>query len=213
MVEKSIHHTDWLLVFFVLNAVLFLAAKLYHPKKFSVFLSLPLKSGLQEFEKEFNPYGGKDIFDIALTLNSYLIYGAGLFIIFNPDLSQWGDFFRLVFVLILFFLLKNLLSLLIAWLFDKNLEISNSHNANLAYRSWGAIWIYPVLIAIVFVPGLVENSRILVSITIAFAYVLALLVSIFRVWVMHAEKYYKIFYLCALEIAPLFFLFSWLKSH
>ena len=111
------------------------------------------------------------------------------------------------------FLLKNLLSLFIAWLFDKNEEISNSHNANLAYRSWGSIWIYPVLVAIVFVPGFIENSAIAVGLTMAFAYMLALLVSILRVWVMDAKKYYKIFYLCALEIAPLFFLLYWLKSH
>lgn len=213
MITKAIHHTDWLLILFIVNAVLFLIAKLYHPKKFGEFLSLPFNSGLQEFEKEFNPYGGKDIFDITLTFNSFLIYATGLFVIFNPDLSLYSDFFRLFFILILFFLLKNFASLFIAWLFDKNIEITTSHNANLAYRTWGSIWLYPVLVAAVFIPNLSESSATLVSIAIAAVYILALIVSIFRVWAMAAKKYYKILYLCALEITPIVFLFYWLKSH
>lgn len=210
---KPIHHTDWLLILFFINGLLFLFAKLYHSKKFAVFISLPFNSGLQDFEKEFNPYGVKDLFDIALSINSFLIYSSGLYIIFNPDLSLWSDFFRMLFILILFFLVKNFIGLFVAWLFGKNEEVTVSHNANLAYRIWASIWVYPLLVFLVFVPFLKGNSSILAAIILSLGYALSMSVGILRLWSISASKYYKIFYLCTLEIGPLVILIFWLKNH
>ena len=176
-------------------------------------MSLPFNAGLHEFEKEFNPYGGKDLFDIALSINSFLIYSTGLYLIFNPDLSLWSDFFRILFILILFFLLKNFIGLFVAWLFDKNEEVSYSHNANLAYRIWSSIWVFPLLLFLVFVPFLKENSSFLAALVLVIAYTLSMTVGVLRLWAMNAYKYYKIFYLCALEIGPLLILIFWLKNH
>lgn len=211
--SKPLHHTDWLLILFFINGLLFLVAKLYHSKKFGVFISLPFNAGLQDFEKDFNPYGGKDLFDIALSINSFLIYSTGLYLIFNPDLSLWSDFFRMLFILILFFLLKNLIGLFVAWLFDKNEEVSLSYNANLAYRIWASMWVYPLLVFLVFVPFLKENTNILAAIILALGYAFAISIGVLRLWSMSAPKYYKIFYLCALEIGPMVILIFWLKNH
>lgn len=190
-----------------------MVSKIYHAKKFSFFLSLPFNSGLKDFEKEFNPYGGRDVFDMLMTLNSYLIFGLSLFLIFNSNLAVWSDFFRLIFVITLFFLIKNFFALFIGWLFDKNIEIAHSQNANLIYRSWFSIWIFPVLIGTTFIPNFTWIGQKLLIGMIMIAYVTALIISIIRIWDAIEGKYYKIFYLCALEIMPLIFLVYWLKSH
>ena len=212
MIDRPAHHTDWLIILVIIIALFFLLARLYHSKKFYFFLSLPFNSGLREFEKEFNPYGGKDGFDLILSVNSYIIYAIGLFYIFNSKLSEWGDFFRLLFIIVLFFLVKNFLSLFVAWLFDLNDFVANSHNANLVYRIWSSIWVFPVFILVLFVPSFSDFGKWILSFFISAAYLLAFSVSIFRVWLLPIRKYYKIFYLCALEITPLFFLFYWLNG-
>jgi hypothetical protein len=213
MIEKGVHHTDWLLVLYLLSGLLLLISKLYHSKKFHLFLSLPFSSGLKNFEKEFNPYGGKDIFDMLMAINSYLVFGAGLFLVFNSGLGVWSDFFRLLLILTFFFLIKNFFTLFIGWLFDVNHEIAYSQNANLIYRSWSSIFILPILLVVTFVPDFFVFGQKLLIVILSASYALALAISIFRVWEMTVSKYYKIFYLCALEITPLFFLVFWFKDH
>lgn len=208
----GIHHTDWLLILFVFSAFLVVLARLYHPKKFAFFLTLPFNSGVKEFEEEFNPNGVKDPFDVLLTLNSYVIFSAGLFLVLEEDLGNWIIFARILFILMLFFLVKNFIELFMGWLFRANEGVVAAHNTSLAYRSWAALWIFPLLVLNTYLPAVKEITGNLLLIFLLLAYLMPLLLSSLRLWNLVGGTYYKILYLCALELIPFFFLISWFEN-
>ena len=163
------------------------------------------------FESEFNPNGVRDAFDVLLTLNFYLVYTMGCLLIL-PEAIELYSFARVLFIILLFFLTKNFLALFVGWLFQEQERIAVVQNTNLAYRSWSALWLLPILIITTFTPGLRESGSYLILFFMLAGYLLALLISSLRLWDLPGGTNYKILYLCALEIVPFSFLIYWLKS-
>tara|TARA_B100000678_G_scaffold291516_1_gene308908 strand:+ start:1795 stop:2433 length:639 start_codon:yes stop_codon:yes gene_type:complete len=209
--ERVAHHTDWILVALLVASFLVVFARLYHPKKFYFFRALPFNRGAKTFESEFNPNGVRDAFDVLLTLNFYLVYTMGCLLIL-PEAIELYSFARVLFIILLFFLTKNFLALFVGWLFQEQERIAVVQNTNLAYRSWSALWLLPILIITTFTPGLRESGSYLILFFMLAGYLLALLISSLRLWDLPGGTNYKILYLCALEIVPFSFLIYWLKS-
>ena len=214
----AVHHTDWIFWVLLLAIALLLAARLYNPVRFRAFLILPFHIKRQELESSFNPTVGRGLFDVSLSLLSYLMLGLSFFLILHPFegappvLSDWRNFLRLLFVVLLFFLVKNLVGLFVGWVFQHTDEIARAQNVNLAYRAWIAMMLVPVCALVAFYQPLYQVSYYLLWIGLFVGYYFALQFSFFRLWKMEALPYYKIFYLCTLEITPLLFLVGWLKS-
>ncbi|MGB0175849.1 MAG: DUF4271 domain-containing protein [Owenweeksia sp.] len=211
MEEKVAHHTDWILIALLIASFLIVFARLYHPKKFQFFRSLPFNRGVKTFESEFNPNGARDAFDVLLTLNFYLVYTMGCLLVLPVQMELY-TFARILFIIVLFFLSKNFLALLTGWLFMQQEQLAVVQNTGLAYRSWSAVWLLPLVVIITFTPGLRESGHYLVLFFMLSGYLLALLISTLRLWDLHSGTNYKILYLCALEIIPFSFLIYWLKS-
>ncbi|MEQ9261846.1 MAG: DUF4271 domain-containing protein [Owenweeksia sp.] len=211
MEERVTYHADWVLIILLISSFLIVFARLYHPKKFQFFRSLPFNRGAKTFESEFNPNGVRDAFDVLFTLNFYLVYTLGCLLVV-PVQMEIFTFARILFIIVLFFLSKNFLALLIGWLFVQQENIAVVQNTGLAYRSWSALWLLPLLVLVTFTPGLRESGSYVVLFFMAGGYLLALLISSLRLWDLHGGTNYKILYLCALEIIPFSFLIYWLKS-
>lgn len=212
------HHTDWLLLVLLTGVVLALAARLYSPTRFKAFVQLPFHIRRRELEQNFNPAMGRGLFDVSLAFLSYLGLGLALYLLIHPPgpnfplLSDWQLYLRLVFVLLLFFMVKNFLGLWVAWIFGRTDQVAHAQNVNLAYRAWLALVVLPFCALAVYWPPIYAVAHYLLWFLLVTGYLVALRFSFFQIWKMPVRSYYKIFYLCALEITPLLFLVGWLKS-
>lgn len=212
------HHTDWILWILLGSVVLVVTARLYNPQRFRNFLLLPFHVKRRELESSFNPSMRRGLFDMSLSLMSYALLALGLFLLLHPYrqamplLTDWQLYLRLLFVLLLFFLSKNMAGLFVGWIFGRSDEIAGAQNVGLAYRTWLAILVLPICALLVFFAPAYQLSYYLLAVVLAVGYYFALQFSLLKIWSMQARPYYKIFYLCALEITPLFFLLGWLKS-
>ncbi|MDZ7848201.1 MAG: DUF4271 domain-containing protein [Owenweeksia sp.] len=215
---RIVHHTDWILWLLLTSAALLLAARLYNPKRFRAYLQLPIHVKRTELQDAFSPAVGRGLFDISLAVLSYLMYSLALYLLIHPHrgsaplLSDWVMYLRLLFLLPLFFLVKNFLGLFVGWVFSQSEEIGQAQNVNLAYRAWSAIFILPLCTLIVYFQPLYPVLYYVLSVLLILGYLVALQFSVRKLWGMMAPVYYKIFYLCALEITPLVFLVEWLKT-
>lgn len=196
----------------LISTFLVLMARLNHFKKFSYFIKLPFTVTGKDVEEEFNPHGLQQLFDVLLTLNSYITIALACFLFIQPAGEGLLHFFRLIIVFLGFFLLKNLLQLFIAWLFDQQEYVVKAQNIGLAYRTWLGVVLLPLLFLLAYVPGAQVVSKNLLPFLLLACYIVIFYFSSSRMWKMPAPSYYKILYICALEIAPFFFLVNWLIS-
>lgn len=216
--ELPVHHTDWLLALLLLGMGLALAAKLYNPSRFRAFLFLPFHVKRDELELGFNPLVARGLFDVSLSVLSYLILSLGIYIWLHrpwdgaPNFNDQAIYFRVLFILVFFFLLKNLGGLFVGWVFDCTEDIARSQNSQLAHRAWLSLIIMPVLVMAVFNTELYLFWYLIMRILLILGLAFSFYFSFIQLWRSRALAYYKIFYLCALEITPLLFMVGWLKD-
>ncbi len=216
--ELTAHHTDWLLIVTTLSFVLLIAVRLYNIVRFKQLSFLPFHASRADIEDSFNPVPGKGFVDFSLSIMSPVIIALTCYLLIHPYngavpiFSDWALYLRLLFIVTIFFLLKNFLGMFVGWVFGTAEEIGVSQNVYLAYRSWMAIVLLPFCVLLIFFPsGYAIFYYILLIITVL-GLLLALLFTVLRIWNMRIVAYYKIFYICALEITPLIFLIGWLLS-
>jgi hypothetical protein len=216
--ELPAHHTDWLLGLLLLGVGLALAARLYNPERFKDFISLPFHIKRDEMELGFKPLVARGLFDVSLSVLSYLMLSLGIYIWLHhgwegaPLFNDKALYFRILFILVVFFLLKNLGGLFVGWVFDCTEDIARSQNSQLAHRAWLSLAIIPALVLAVFNSDNYRVWYLMVLIILVLGVALSIYFSFVQLWRLMAPMYYKIFYLCALEITPLLFLVGWLKS-
>ncbi len=216
--ELPVHHTDWLLGVLLLSFIMMIAVRLYNAKRLKDFAILPFHSRRRDLEESFNPVPGKGFVDLSLSLNSTLVITITCFLLLHPYrgkfplLEDWTVFLMLLFALMIFFLFKNFMGLLVGWVFNKSDEIAAAQNINLAYRTWLGILLLPLCIVAVFFHQAYPVMYFMLLTVVGVGYFLAFQFSAIRIWSMGVLPYYKLLYICALEITPLIFLVGWLIS-
>lgn len=216
--ELPLHHSDWILVILLLCLALLVAARLYNPERFGSFVSLPFHVKRKEMELAFNPVVARGLFDVSLSITSYLVLSMGVYIWLHKTWSEAPYFtdspiyYRILLILVLFYLFKNLSGLLVGWVFERTDDIARSQNAQLAHRAWLGVILLPFVILAVFNSSNYMLWYWITLFVMLLGVALSLYFSFLQLWRIGASSYYKIFYLCALEITPLVFLVGWLKS-
>ena len=213
-----LHHTDWLLWLSLGVFSLLLAARLYNPIRFKAFSILPFHANRSELEASFRPVVGRGLFDVSLGVSSFATLGLALFLILHPNrgelpvMGDWRMYLRLTIVLLLFFVFKNFMGLLVGWVFNKTDFIAKAQNVSFAYRAWLGVLLFPVCVAMVYSGEAYQWLYYVLLVGLCVGYYFSVQFFTIRIWRIDAFVYYKIFYLCALEITPLIFLVSWLQS-
>ena len=217
--EMPVHHSDWILIILLVSVALVLAARLYNPERFAGFILLPFHVKRKEMELSFNPVVARGLFDVSLSVVSYLVLALAVFVWLHrvdgegvPDFSNSAIYFRILLILVLFYLFKNLAGLSVGWVFDQTEEIAKSQNAQLSHRAWLALALIPLLSLSVFNLNHYDIWWWLTSVLTLAGLIMSLYFSFLQLWRIGVSSYYKIIYLCALEITPLIFLVGWLKS-
>jgi hypothetical protein len=210
------HYTDWLYLLLLACGTILLICKSNAPKRFNAFSILPFYTKKLELLSEFNPFNSLKRFETLLSLHSYLLLALAIFVIkvyLQDDLLQYGNYMtyiRILFFVLLFFLTKALANAFLEWVYGHDGQITLSGNLNLGYRIWASILLLPLIFLNIFL----SQFHLIFTALIGFFLVLTYTISVFQsniiLWKMPSPSYYKIFYICALEISPIFFLITWL---
>jgi len=214
---KLTHHTDWLLIVLVAIFLLLTMLRRNNAQRFRDLVQLPFNIRRKEVEDDFTPNWRSGSFEIGFSLFSYLVLGLALFVTVrhhegNLAFRDWQMFLRICFVVVMFFLLKNFIGLIVGWIFSCSEQVAKSQNTNLAYRCWMSVYLFPLSAAAIYLPVNAQVTYLLLLVFLVLGYLVGLQFTAVKLWHIPAQPYYKIFYLCALEITPLLFLLGWLKS-
>lgn len=214
--ELITHHTDWIFVLLLASVSMLLIAKFSAPKRFSVFLNLPIHTKKIEFIEEFKPFQGLRRFETLLSVNSYILLSMGLFVMQKAQgkepifFSNYLDFIRVLMFLTLFFLSKALINALLDWLYEHNGALAFATNVHLSYRIWMSFFLLPLIVLVVFLPSASFVLSIVLGVFMLVSYIQSTIQSNLNLWKIATPSYFKILYICALEMMPILFLIKWL---
>ena len=202
-------NNDWItLVFIIIFMVLALSKVLFKDRLCHVFKLFFLKHHLSIYFNKgkiepFNLFQAL-LFIVQLLVLSLLFYLSNIYFQFQLFLFNSDSFILIVCWVGLYFSVRYLIGVLLAFLFDLEKEYSKIFYDKISYFNSLILWLLPFLIFSVYIS---EYKRLFLEITLTL-FVL-LLVLRYGLILLNNKKsifnnlFYFILYLCALEIAPL----------
>lgn len=212
------HHSDWVLM--ILTAVVFLWVLAYRVNGtyFRQFARLPFYVKAREWSAQFNPLQGRGGKDIILGLSGYVIFSLGLFLFtafregYRPLTYAWPDFLRVLLLLGIILLFKALLSALVGYVFDCSQAIVKTQNQYFAFLSWSSLPLLPVILVLLLWPSQVAWLYSVLLVFLSGGALLAIGQTLPTTFKIPPSRSYNIFYLCTLEISPVFYLIYLLQN-
>ncbi|MFL9844561.1 DUF4271 domain-containing protein [Flavobacterium rhizosphaerae] len=210
--ERLTGGKDWATIVFILCFAVIAINKAFSENRFSEFLKLAYSDKYNKIYKESGNLG--DSFTISFFIVQVISFGFFcqlLLSYFNlASKTNWVTFARLSTFIAVFILCKYLLEKIIATSF-KIEEFNEQFNLiKVNYRTYAALLLLPVNVFLFY--NDVSNILIIRIITgviiggIIGSYLISL--RIFQKLII-GKVFYFILYLCALEIAPYYFLYYW----
>lgn len=144
------------------------------------------------------------LFIVQLLVLSLLLYLANLYFQVHIQSLNFGSYILIFCSVGIYFLLRYLIGLFVAFLFNFNSQHSKIVNDKINYFNNVVLWILPLLILSIYAT---KHQKIFLEITfVVFVSLLTLrycLILVNNKKVIFNNFFYFILYLCALEIAPL----------
>jgi hypothetical protein len=210
--EISSRSTDWVLLVLLVIAFLVTAARLANAERVRHFIKFPFNFAALDWAGGFNPFITKKLSDLLISLSSLLTITLAIFFSIKFWSNQtplplgWLPYLRVLFLVTVVFLVKNMLGGLIAAVFEVQEQITAVQNINIAFFSWLLVPLYPLVVLTTFLdwhPELFSKALLGICATGA---LLALWQTARATFKISPVLSYNIFYLCALEISPVIFL-------
>jgi hypothetical protein len=217
MIAASLHprvleSNDWTTILFVLTLILVAVCKSLFESRFAEFMRLIVSDKyLKVYRDSSHLWSGFTLLLFAIQMLSFAFF-------IQLTLSQYGYttksnglvFIQIITYLSVFVLAKFLVDKIIGTAFSME-EFAEQFNLQKAsYRSYMALLLFPINVVLYYnssVPNFVFNGLIFVILTINLLTYLASLKNYQNL--LAGKLFYFILYLCALEIAPYYFLYYW----
>lgn len=217
MIAASLHprvleSNDWTTILFVLTLILVAICKSLFESRFAEFMRLIVSDKyLKVYRDSSHLWSGFTLLLFAIQMLSFAFF-------IQLMLSQYGYttktnglvFIQIITYLSVFVLAKFLVDKIIGTAFSME-EFAEQFNLQKAsYRSYMALLLFPINVVLYYnssVPNFVFNGLIFVILTINLLTYLASLKNYQNL--LAGKLFYFILYLCALEIAPYYFLYYW----
>lgn len=208
--NRAIYNTDWATILFIICAILIATNRQLFYAQFSEFIKLPINDKYLKIYKD--PEHLRSWFFISL----YIVQIISFSFIIQVGLSDYGyttkdnyiSYIRIITVLNFFILSKHFCEKIISNTFEIN---DYEHSINL-YKAYHRIYLGLITLPIAIITYY-NNINSLTSIN----YIICVLLLINVVYYLNGIKKYKkiifsnffyfILYLCALEIAPYFYMY------
>jgi hypothetical protein len=215
MIAASLHprvleSTDWTTILFVLTLILVVLCKSLFESRFTEFMRLIVSDKyLKVYRDSSHLWSGFTLLLFAIQMLSFAFF-------IQLTLSQYGYttktnglvFIQIITYLSVFVLSKFLIDKIIGTAFSME-EFADQFNLQKAsYRSYMALMLFPINVLLYYnssVPNFVFNGLIFVVLAINLFTYLASLKNYQNL--LAGKLFYFILYLCALEIAPYYFIY------
>ena len=218
MIETILHpriteNKDWATVLFVLSFAIIAVTKSIFENRFGDFANLIFSNKYTKVYKDNSNL--KSGFTIAL----FLVQVISLAFFIQISLSyfgyasktDWVLYIQIFTFLIFFILSKYLIEKIIATSFNIEEFMDQFNLQKVTYRTYIGLLILPINVILFYYDSFSRNISLAIIATALLVNVLTYLISIKNYQnVILGKLFYFILYLCALEIAPYYFMYYWL---
>ena len=217
MIEAILHprvleSTDWTTYLFVITLVLVAVCKSLFEPRFAEFMRLIFSDKyLKVYRDSSHLWSGFTLLLFAIQMLSFAFF-------IQLVASQYGYttktnglvFIQIITYLSVFVLGKFLVDKIIGTAFSMEEFVEQFNLQKASYRSYIALLLFPINVVLYYnstVPNFIFNALIFLILTINLLTYLASLKNYQNL--LTGKLFYFILYLCALEIAPYYFLYYW----
>ena len=217
MIETILHprildSKDWATVLFVLSFAIIAVTKSVFENRFADFANLIYSN------KYIKVYKDSTNLKSTFTLSLFLVQVISLAFFIQITLSYFGHasktdwllYIQIVTLLVFFILSKYLIEKIIATSFNIEDFMEQFNLQKVTYRTYIGLFILPFNIILFYYDSISKNIPLLIIAIILIINMLTYLISIKNYQnLIFSKLFYFILYLCALEIAPYYFMYYW----
>ncbi len=212
---RIVENTDWAAIIFVIMLLLVALTRVMFEKRFGEFLKL---AATDKYVKTYKDGSNiKSWFNITLFGINLLALAFLILLILShfgyAEKYDWIMFVRIFTLLGVFIVSKYVIEKIIAISFNIE-EFSDQFNLQkISYRTYIGLLLSPLIIILYF--NNIQSDNLIYALIIA---VLAINIVIYLILLKNYQNYvigklfYFILYLCALEIAPYYFMYYWFAN-
>ena len=207
---RLIESKDWATLVFVISIVLIVIAKSAFESRFNDFIRLVVSDKYTKIYRESSHLmSGFNLLLLIVNLVSLSFFIQLIF--YHLELGEktdWVLFVRIFTLLTVFILSKFLIEKIIATIFGIEEVIEQFNLQKVTYRTYLGLLLLPISI-ILFYSNIIANSLIFVIIFILLTINLLTYFISLKIYknLIFNKLFYFILYLCALEIAPYYFIY------
>ena len=220
MIETILHpriteSKDWATVLFVLSFAIIAITKSVFENRFGDFANLIYSN------KYIKVYKDSTNLKSTFTLALFFVQVISLAFFIQITLSYFGHasktdwllYIQIITFLIFFILSKYLIEKIIATSFNIEEFMEQFNLQKVTYRTYIGLLILPFNIILFYYDTISRNIPLFIIATILIINILTYLISIKNYQnIIFSKLFYFILYLCALEIAPYYFIYYWLTK-
>lgn len=211
---RVIENKDWATILFVISFATVAITKSAFENRFAEFAKLIYSDKYTNMYKDGSNL--KSSFTIALffvQLMSFAFFiqlSLSYFEINNVKKTDWVLFIQIITFLIYFVFCKFLIEKIIATSFDIEEILEQFNLQKVIFRTYIGLFLMPINIILYYNDVVSRNFMLALIVIVLIVNVLTYLVSIKNYQnIIFSKLFYFILYLCALEIAPYYFMYYW----
>lgn len=217
MIEHLLHpriteNKDWATLLFVLSFLIIALTKSVFENRFGDFINLVFS------DKYIKVYKDSSHLKSGFTISLFFVQVVSLAFFIQISLSifgyasktDWLLYIQIITFLIFFILAKYLLEKIIATSFNIEDFMEHFNLQKVTYRTYIGLFILPINIILFYYDAVSKNIPLIIIGLVLVINMLTYLISIKNYQnVIFSKLFYFILYLCALEIAPYYFMYYW----
>lgn len=217
MMENELHlrvieNKDWATILFVLSFAAIAITKSAFENRFADFAKLIYS------DKYTNIYKDSSNLKSGFTISLFFVQIISLAFFVQLSLAAFGHasktdwilYIQIITFLVFFVLSKFLIEKIIATAFDIEEFIEQFNLQKVTFRTYIGLFILPINIILFYYDSISRNFLLFIIATVVIINILTYLVSIKNYQnIIFSKLFYFILYLCALEIAPYYFMYYW----
>nr|WP_315133973.1 DUF4271 domain-containing protein [uncultured Flavobacterium sp.] len=217
MIEHLLHpriteNKDWATLLFVLSFLIIALTKSVFENRFGDFINLVFS------DKYIKVYKDSSHLKSGFTISLFFVQVVSLAFFIQISLSifgyasktDWLLYIQIITFLIFFILAKYLLEKIIATSFNIEDFMEHFNLQKVTYRTYIGLFILPINIILFYYDAVSKNIPLIIIGLVLVINMLTYLISIKNYQnVIFGKLFYFILYLCALEIAPYYFMYYW----
>jgi hypothetical protein len=217
MIEHLLHpriteNKDWATLLFVLSFLIIALNKSVFENRFGDFINLIFS------DKYIKVYKDSSHLKSGFTISLFFVQVISLAFFIQISLSifgyasktDWLLYIQIITFLIFFILAKYLIEKIIATSFNIEDFMEHFNLQKVTYRTYIGLFILPINIILFYYDAVSKNIPLIIIGLVLVINMLTYLISIKNYQnVIFGKLFYFILYLCALEIAPYYFMYYW----